>query len=412
MEILKAEHIYMPNKNVDLTKWAVIACDQFTSEPHYWKSLKKCVGKSASTLNLILPEVYLSKDNSKMINSVNANMKAYEEQGIREDIGKCFVLIDRTTEYNKHRLGLVGAIDLEEYSFAPNEKPLIRATEKTVIERIPPRVEIRKNASFELPHILLLIDDREEKIIENLYKNRKNLEKIYDFDLNMNGGHIVGYKVEDTKNVVKAFNKLVSPRYVKKTFNTSDAMMFAVGDGNHSLATAKTHWENIKANLSDEEQKTHPARYALVEIENIHDKGLTFNPIYRVVFDAKSDFEEGLNNLYKEKGAFKAKLIKKNSESTFVLPKNCPMAVKLLQEYIDEYISKNPNTTVDYVHGEDNLKAICKKNKKALGITLPTLNKSDLFEYVLKNGVLTRKTFSIGEATEKRYYIESHKIVK
>lgn len=412
MSIIKAENIFLPEKEIDLSKWSVIACDQFTSEPKYWEKLKNYVGGNASALNIILPEVYLQKDNSGLINQINSNMKKYLADGVLEDIGNCFVLINRKTKYNAQRLGLIAAVDLEEYSFAPDSKSNIRATEKTVVERIPPRVEIRKNAIFELPHILLLIDDREEKIIENLYMQKAKLQKLYDFELNMEGGHITGYKVENTDEIIKKFNKLLDPSYIQKTFNTKDAMLLAVGDGNHSLATAKTHWENIRQNLSAQEQLCHPARYALVEIENIHDSGLTFNPIYRVVFNAENNFITGLKNLYKVQAGFDAQIITHNKTEQFKLPDNCPLAVKLVQDYIDGYKNNHPEVIVDYVHGIESVNEICEQSKNAIGITLPALNKNDLFEYVLKNGTLTRKSFSIGEAIEKRYYIEAHKIIK
>lgn len=411
MSIIKMPNVLMPKKNVDMEKWAVIACDQFTSQPSYWENLESLVNDVPSTYHLIFPEVYLEKENAPIIGRINYNMKKYLDENILENIGECMILVDRKTPFQKRRLGLVLSIDLEAYSYNQTDKSLIRATEQTVIERIPPRVEIRKNALIELPHILLLINDKNKTIIEKLYTKKDKFEKIYDFDLNMNGGHITGYKITNCKKTIKDFEKLVSLKTIKdNSWEKDNIMQFAVGDGNHSLATAKTHWNNLKSNLSKKEIKNHPARYALVEIMNIYDEGLVFEPIHRVVFNANLDFYKGLKEICD--GDYEC-LLYNNGESTkIMLPTNAAIAVKLVQEYIDDYIKKNPKTKVDYVHGLKDMKEVCDNHLNSYGITLPPLNKTDLFNYVVNQGSFPRKTFSMGHANEKRYYIESKMIVK
>ncbi|MGI6710041.1 MAG: DUF1015 domain-containing protein [Bacilli bacterium] len=411
MSIIKIPTILMPKKNVNMEKWAIIACDQFTSQPEYWEKLNSLVGDAPSTLRLVFPEVYLEKDNNPIIDSINLNMKKYLEEGVLESIGECMVLIDRKTPYQKRRLGLVLAVDLDAYSYKASDKAMIRATEQTVIERIPPRVRIRKNALIELPHILLLINDKKQTIIENLYNKKDQFEKIYDFDLNMDGGHVTGYKIVNCKEIIKSFEELISKQTIKENnWDSNNIMQFVVGDGNHSLATAKTHWDNLKKTLNEKEVVNHPARYALVEVMNIFDEGLVFEPIHRVVFNPDNDFYEGFKKVCK--GDFECILYKTGVAEKILLPSNAAIAVKEVQEYIDDYIKNHPNTKVDYVHGLYDMKQVCDNNINSIGITLPPLNKVDLFNYVVNCGSLPRKTFSMGHANEKRYYIESKMIVK
>lgn len=412
MTIFK-QHIYLPKKNFDMSKWAVIACDQFTSEPDYWSRVKNYVSGSPSTYDLIFPEIYLTKDNTEMIKKINKNMQEYNEKNILEDSSCSMILVNRSTQNHKKRLGIVMNIDVEDYDYRPNTDAVIKATEGTILERIPPRVEIRKDAIYELTHIMLLYDDRDQNIAENLYKNKENLEKVYDFNLNMEGGHIEGYKIKNCDEIIEKFNSLLTPEYLQKTFNSDKKILFAVGDGNHSLAVAKEHWNRIKGSLSEEERKCHPARYALVEAVNIHDEGIEFSPIYRVVTNASKGFLKKLKKIgksYKKTGAMTEKLIYKDGEEDYELPNNSPLAIKLVQDLIDEELQKNLEMEVDYVHGLESLKEVVSKKENAVGITLPTINKNELFEFVLKYGVLPRKSFSIGEAREKRYYLEAHKI--
>lgn len=419
MSVIKSQHIYLPKRSFDYSKWSVIACDQFTSNKEYWESVANYIGDCPSIYNLILPEVYLSKDNSEYIKKINKNITEYYHNGFFNDEGLCMILTNRSTKLHKKRLGLVLNIDLENYSFVPGEQALIRATERTVLDRIPPRLEIRKNAIMEFSHVILLYDDRKLNIAENLYKKKENFEQVYNFTLNMEGGKLEGYKIKekDCIEVINKFNELLKPEYIKETFNTDQQLLFAVGDGNHSLATAKQHWENIKRNLSEQEMKVHPARYALVEAINIHDSGVEFGPIHRLVLNAGRKFVKGLKKLYKvntkkakENSYIKQKIIIGEKEEEFFLPNNTPLAIKMVQEYIDKFHGKKLEMSVDYIHGEEELKQLCIDKKNSIGITLPTLDKNQLFEFIIKHGILPRKAFSIGEGNEKRYYVEGHKI--
>ena len=415
---VKVPDILLPNKSVDMSKWAVVACDQYTSEPEYWEGVKKATEGSPSALNVIFPEVYLSKDNAPIIESINKTMYEYLDTGVLQSIGEGFVLIERSTPITPKRLGLVMAVDLEDYSFVREDKANIRATEGTVVERIPPRVKIREHAPIELPHIMLLIDDRNKSVIEPLYENRDKLAKLYDFDLNMNGGHLRGWHVTDTASVEKALAKLLDEDVLKEKYGSTDeVMLFAVGDGNHSLATAKACWNNLKATLSAEEQKNHPARYALVEVMNLHDEGLEFEPIFRSVFNVDTaDFLDGLYKAVKDSGLkcdYKCyTYTTKDGRKDLMLPSNAAVAVGLVQDFIDAYIKSHAGSEVDYVHGEDSLKQVTDAAPNRVAITLPPLAKNDLFDYVLKVGAFPRKTFSMGEAFEKRYYVEARKIIK
>ena len=413
MSIIKKQNIYLPKKDTDYSKWSVIACDQFTSEPKYWDELKSFVGDAPSTLNLTIPEIYLPATD-EMINKVNYNMTHLFLHGGFESIGESMVLVNRSTSLHPKRLGIMLNVDLDAYDFRPDAHAMIRATEGTIIERIPPRLKIRKDAPLEFPHIMLLYDDRKEKIAETLYQNRCDMECLYDFDLNMGGGHIQGWRIDNPDKIIEKFETLITKEYLQNTFGVDEALMFAVGDGNHSLATAKAHWDSIKESLSQEERESHPARYALVEAVNIHDEGIEFEPIYRVMKNVGADFMEGLKNLYNGTDYMIQQIFYDgNRTEEYKLPNNSPLAIKIVQEYIDNYLKKHPDSVVDYVHGLDNLRNIClAEGQGSVGLTLPTLKKEELFAFVIKYGVLPRKSFSIGEGFEKRYYLEAHKIVK
>jgi uncharacterized protein (DUF1015 family) len=398
MTVIKPPKILIPRSGIDLHKWAIIACDQYTSEPEYWYSLSDLVGNSPSTLHMIFPEVYLGKNDDNRILSINTTMNNYINNGIFQEVGECFILVDRSTSYQKKRLGLIVSIDLDQYEYSEHTDALIRATERTVVSRIPPRVKIRQDAIIEIPHVLVLVDDRDLKIIENLYDKKDTFKKIYDFELNMNGGHLSGYKIDETHQIIKDLESL-----------TKNNLLFIVGDGNHSLATAKACWDAIKIGLNKEQREIHPSRYAMIELMNIHDKGLQFEPIHRIVFNVKSDFLSGLTEL----ATGNSKCITYSSkvgEKSLPLSENAPEAIRVVQDYIDLYIQQNPEASVDYVHGLESLKNICHKHPDAIGITLPPIDKKDIFDYVSMHGVLPRKSFSMGEASEKRYYLECRKI--
>jgi len=397
MSYVVTPKILLPVSSIDKEKWAVIACDQFTSEPEYWDELKTLVDNVPSTYHLILPEAYLDDDPSHKVEKVNYNMDLYLKNHLFEE-HEGFVLVERQTPYAKRRLGLVIAIDLEQYEYEEGKDGKIKATEKTVPERIPPRVKIRERAPIELPHVLVLIDDKEENIISNLYKQKSKLKKLYDFKLNMNGGHLKGYEVKDTQHVIK------------KIENPSEDVNLIVGDGNHSLASAKVCWENIKKNLPESEQSNHPARYALVELISLYDDGLTFEPIHRVLFNADINLIKTLqNNMF---GGSTLDIYYNSVTYKINVPDNPFLAIQQIQDILDEYISRNKYIEIDFVHGIDSLKKIVKNNRESVGITMPALKRDMLLPYIRENGVLPRKSFSLGEAVEKRYYMESKKILK
>jgi len=396
MSFVVTPNILLPMSSIDKEKWAVIACDQFTSEPEYWNTLKALVDNVPSTYHIVLPEVYLNDEPMHRIEKINHNMTIYLKNRIFEEYHG-FVLVERQTPHVKRRLGLVIAIDLEEYQYEVGKEGKIKATEMTVPERIPPRVQIRENAPIEIPHVLVLMDDREEEIIQQLYKRRKKLKKLYDFQLNMDAGHLRGYLVEETKDIIQQIEGL------------SDDINLIVGDGNHSLASAKVCWENLKKELSAEEQEDHPARYALVELISLYDEGLTFEPIHRALFNADVNVIKTLQN--RLSGEEKMDIYYRNEIYQINIPENPFTAIKQIQEVLDEYVSRNQYIDIDFVHGIDSLKKIVKNNQDCVGVTMPALKRDKLLPYIREHGVLPRKSFSLGEAIEKRYYMES-KIIK
>jgi uncharacterized protein (DUF1015 family) len=407
---VKPADILLPNQNINYKKFAVIACDQYTSEPEYWKSLSDYIDGEVSSLNLILPEVYLNDLNDSAITSINSLMRKYLDEGVFEEHKDCMVYVERQTPFVAKRRGLVAAIDLEDYSYRQDEKSLIRSSEGTILSRIPPRIKIRENAPIELPHIMLLIDDREKTVIEPLEEEKHGLERLYSADLNMGGGSIKGYKVEDNGAVIERFKALLKPEVLKRKYGSEERLLMAVGDGNHSLATAKTIWENIKKDLPESERRNHPARYALAEIVNIHDEGLTFYPIHRVLFvDDGEKFVKGLKETcLKCDNGGEGAIVFDGKQRKLSLPKNAAEAVALVQSYADNFTAHNGGYT-DYIHGSNSVHAIVKK-ENAVGVLLPSIDKNDFFEYIIKNGALPRKTFSIGQACEKRYYLEARRI--
>ncbi len=396
--------ILLPNVE-NMTAWSVIACDQFTSEQDYWQKLEQFVGQNKSTLNLILPEIYLNDKMEERIKKINDNMQCYLDEGVFKTLKDGFVLTVRKTKYKERRIGLIGKLDLEYYDFKKGSKTPIRATEGTIEERIPPRLKIRENAPLEFPHIMVLIDDEKKEIIEGLYEKRDSLKRVYSFDLNMDGGSVEGYFVKDTKKVIKKLSKLANEKRLSSKYNSTDKLVFAVGDGNHSLATAKAHWEKIKATLTEKEIKNHPARYALVEIVNIYDDGIYFKPIHRfVITDDRKNFIEGLKKI-------DCGLVKIFGDTLESLNGNVtlPDGIKAVDKYIKEYLEVHGGT-VDYVHGEENIKKLVEGNSNSVGILFNEMEKELLFKYVINNGSLPRKTFSMGEGIEKRYYLEGRRI--
>ncbi len=387
--------ILLPKK--DFEKWAVIACDQYTSEPEYWEDVKEKVGDTPSALNIILPEVYLGDNKEQRIEKINENMEEYLSSGVFDTFENSMIYVERESN-NTVRKGIVGLIDLEDYDYNKGSHSLIRATEQTVLERIPPRVQIRKDASIEMPHILLLFDDEKQTVIEPISSKKGEYNMAYDFDLMKDGGHISGYFLDEKsiEIVQKALESLIE--------NSDDKLLFAVGDGNHSLATAKECYNLSKSEL---------ARYALVEIVNIHDKSIEFEPIYRVLFNVDEEdfinaFEENQKK-YSTDTKHEFEYISSKNRGKLVVNASSKLPVGTLQSFIDEYLKTHTDVTVDYIHGEDVVKNLCKK-EKSLGFIFEGMQKNELFDAVKQDGSLPRKTFSMGHANDKRYYIEARKI--
>jgi len=405
-------------KNVDMKKWSVVACDQYTSEPKYWNSVEKLVDGSPSTLHITFPEIYLEEDSGdERIANINKNMQSYINNDIFKTIKNSFIYVEREVANGKIRKGLVGAVDLEAYEYTPNAQSLVRATEGTVLDRIPPRVKVRIDAPLELPHIMLLIDDENKTVIEPIEAKKSTLARAYSFDLMENSGHIEGYIVPGDNEIAEKLISLSSAEVFNNKYDISDkgVLLFAVGDGNHSLATAKVCWENTKANLTDEQTKNHPARYALVELVNIHDESLEFEPIHRVLFECNpNDVIDSFIKYYKNatlggKDGQIIKFIHKNGKGEIsVKDAPCGLAVGTLQKFLDEYIEEKGGK-IDYIHGDDVVQSLSSKENN-IGFLLPTMGKSELFKTVIIDGVLPRKTFSMGEAKEKRFYLECRKI--
>lgn len=404
---IKTDKILLP-KVSDMQAWACIACDQFTSEPDYWNKLQNQVKGKRTTLDLTLPEIYLEDDADERIKNINKNIKEYSDSGVFTSYGNGFVLTVRKTPFVKRRIGLMVALDLDKYEYSKKSSTLVRATEGTIEERIPPRLKIRKDADVEFPHVMVLFDDEKREITEDLYARRDQFKKIYDFTLNMGGGSIEGYYIDKTDEILKKFASLLDAERLISKYGREDNFLFAVGDGNHSLATAKTHWNNVKKTLTEEEQKSHPARYALVELVNIYDEGIYFEPIYRYVFGV--DKKEFLSGLEKVDGG-RMRVYSDGKIKTCQGANDLPEGIRAVDEYIKEYFAAHGGS-VDYVHGESNLKGLVDGREDAVGILFEKLDKSDLFKYVSKNGAFPRKTFSMGEGVEKRYYLEGRRITK
>ena len=427
-------NVMLPPKGADFEKWAVVACDQFTSQPEYWEAARKFIGDAPTTLDLFLPEAFLGKeDEAERIAKIRENMRTYMAKGILETKPQGFVLVKRSVAGNT-RWGLVMALDLECYDYNKGATTLIRATEGTIVERIPPRLRIREGAPLELPHILVLIDDPKRTVIEPLAAKTDALDKLYDTDLMLDGGHITGWLVDGTNDVqgaIDAMTVLTDADAFRAKYGDHAPLLFAMGDGNHSFATAKANWEKVKATLSPEEQKDHPARYALVEVENVHDDGIIFEPIHRVLFGigGMEGAEKLLQKLKAQNGDAKIVLSDDMPKASggevhtipfctgkvfgaFVVEKPAAqLAVGTLQNAIDALLKETEGAEVDYIHGEA---VVCDLASKpdTMGFLLPAMQKSELFPTVVFDGALPRKTFSMGEANEKRYYLECRKIEK
>lgn len=403
-------------KDADMTKWSVVACDQYTSEPEYWKTVENTVGRAPSAYNLILPEVYLeSADVNGRIEAVNLKMEQYLSDGVFKKTEPCYIYVERTLKSGKIRRGIMGCVDLECYDYTPGSKTEIRATEKTVTERIPPRLKVRENARLELPHVMLLLDDSSKEIIEPLSAIRDTFKKVYDFDLMLSSGHLKGFVLsDDAARTLENKLSLLGKREIfeaKYGFSGENPLVFAVGDGNHSLATAKAYYEEIKKSAGEDAAKCSPARYALAELVNLHDDSLEFEAIHRAVFDIDpKKFTDGLMSICTEgEGSQSFTLIAGGDERRLCFKNPASeITVGSVQNYIDKYISENGGR-VDYIHGEDVVRTLV--SECSAGILLDAMNKCDLFKTVIADGALPRKTFSMGEACDKRFYTEA-RIIK
>src|ERR1051325_3900755 len=429
---IQIPQVYLPKPGTDLTKWAVIACDQFTSQPEYWNEVEKIVGDAPSTLNLTFPEVYLEKPGGEeRIRNIQSSMRKYMEEGILQPQDG-LVYVERSVS-GKTRKGIVLCLDLEAYDYNKGSSSLIRATEGTIVDRLPPRMKIREGALLELPHILVLIDDPNCTVIEPLGAAKSDLEKLYDFDLMLESGHLTGYAVNQAfeNQVVEALRGLANPETFAAKYGIDEnqpVLLFAMGDGNHSLATAKAIWEKMKSQVGMD----HPARYALVEIENVHDEGLEFEPIHRVLFGLKKDLfaelekrfgasltyrplagaQEMVNAVDAAQGAKQTIGLVAGGKGFGLIEIANPssnLPVGTLQPFLDTFLKEGGAEKIDYVHGEDVTVKLGSELNNA-SFYLPGMNKSELFKTVILDGALPRKTFSMGEAREKRFYMEARKI--
>lgn len=405
-------------KNIDMCKWSVVACDQYTSEPKYWEKIENNIGTNHSTLKLVLPELYLEdNDIEDKIKKINNTMEEYLNDNIFEEYQNTMIYLERKQINGKIREGLIGMVDLEDYSYEKGSQTLIRATEKTVIERIPPRLKVRENALLELPHIMILIDDEKKYIIENLKNEVSDNDIVYDFDLMENGGHIKGYKLnsDSITKIVRSLESLCDKEYFENKYNVKDKgiLLFAMGDGNHSLATAKANYENLKQTMTEEEYLNHPSRYALVELVNLHSEALEFEPIHRVIFD--TDVNKLIEELYKYydineegNGQYFELVTEDIDKKLYISNPKSNISVGSIQIFLDEYLKENKGK-LDYIHGDETTKNMgCEKGNVA--ILFEAMPKEELFKTVILDGALPRKTFSMGHSYDKRYYLEARKI--
>lgn len=431
---IRLPKLLMPREGIDLSKWAVIACDQYTSQPDYWNNADSIVGDAPSTLRLTLPEVYLEQpDVKERTAKIQDAMQRYQQDGTLTEYEPGMMLVERTTKSGTRR-GVVLSFDLEAYDYQAGSQSLIRPTEKTVVERIPPRLAVREGASLELPHIMLLIDDPDHKVIEPLFADKDAFRKAYDTDLMLDGGHLSGWFVpegKETAALIERLNGLADPETFNKKYGLTGehaVLPYAVGDGNHSMATAKANWERIKQALSEEERQDHPARFVLAEVVNIHDDSLEIEGIHRVLFHSHPrEVFQAADDFFRLHGGMAYCGDPKSAPSTNVQSFPCmfhgeqvtlcivdspwALPVATLQNFLDDFLAKNPKSHIDYIHGADVVRELS-QDARNMGFLLPDPAKEDLFRGVILDGVLPRKTFSMGEAQEKRYYMEARKIIK
>lgn len=414
----RAADILLP-RDTDMKKWAVVACDQYTGEPQYWQRVEQYVGDAPSTLGLILPEVYLEEnDVDARVDAIHGNMKKMLSDGIFSEYKDALIYVERVQSDGMVRKGIVGAIDLEEYDYRPGSTSSVRATEATVVERIPPRLKVRQDAPVEVPHVMILIDDEKMSVIEPCERIKEGTKPLYDTKLMEGGGRIKGWLLDHPakRSVFSSLEKLSDNDEFNKKYGISGypTLLFAVGDGNHSLATAKAFYEQLKAQNPGKDLSRHPARYALAEIVNLHSPALRFEAIQRIVkgvdkekFIAEAKKVLGLTT---ELSSQRVIAVNNGEEHLYYIHnRTSELSVGSLQDFIDGYIAKNGGK-VDYIHGADVVKQLSAK-KDCIGFILPDMKKSELFPTVIKDGALPRKTFSMGHAADKRFYMECRKII-
>lgn len=418
-------HILLPEQPIDLGKWGCIACDQFTSDAGYWQRAAQAAAGAPSALNLILPEAYLAQpDVEKRIDAIHNTMCDYEHSVLTTAVDG-FVYVERTERSGRVRQGLVGKIDLEAYSYRRGSLPQIRPSEHTVEQRIPPRVAVRRGAALETPHIMMLADDPACTLVEPIGEQKQRLRPLYEGELMLGGGHVAGWAVEDAELIAQIENAVAAlgsqEAFDKKYPANKGArtLTLAVGDGNHSLAAAKAYWEEVKATLTPEQAAAHPARWCLAEVCNVHSPAIEIEPIHRVLFNVNcgavllalitwSD-ENAAGVCFGGKYPHKFIMAGPHMTNTFSFEDPTePLTVGMVDDFIEYYIERHPEARVDYVHDEPAVRELCKKG--AVGFLLPPFDKNDLFKGIVMGGVLPRKTFSMGHAEEKRYYIECRKI--
>lgn len=407
-------------RDAEYEKWAVIACDQFTSEPEYWQETEKMTEGAVTALDLILPEIYLGEaDVDKRIDKIAANMYGYLDSDVFEEHKNALIYVERIQTDGVLRAGVVGAVDLEEYDYSKGSTSQIRATEATVTERIPPRIKVREKAPIELPHIMILIDDEKKALIEPLAEHKDDMKKLYDFELMQGGGRLAGWLLTDTlrDELLEKLAKFSEKEAFEKRYGLADTapLTFAMGDGNHSLATAKAYYEKLKAENPDKDMSAHPARYALAEIVNLHSPALDFEAIHRIVGTA--DIDQMMAKMTEELG-----LSEEPAEQSFVTvcggekkklyvhKPTSKLTVGSLQNFLDKYLAENGGD-IDYIHGTEVVEKLAADGKK-IGFVLPDMGKEQLFPTVIADGALPRKTFSMGHARDKRYYVEARKITE
>ncbi len=415
MSIFRPACFFLP-KETPMEKWAVIACDQFTSQMEYWQEAEALVGDAPSALRLILPEAFLGEGEER-IGRIHQAMKDYEAGDVFRALPEGYVYVERTLKNGSVRHGLVGVIDLEAYDYRAAADSPIRATEQTVVERIPPRQKVRRGAELELSHVLLLCDDAESALLAPFEQEKAGLPLLYEAELMQGGGHIAGWQV--TGEAAAAFGRRLDAYCEEKTRRFEERgqapLLFAVGDGNHSLASAKAHWEQVKQTLAADGLEKHPARYAMVELTNLHDTSLVFEPIHRLMKNVRADellaaLSPVLTDRPEGEGVPLTCVTAGKTDVRWLKLTGGELPVAALQRALDQYLSGHSEAGIDYIHGEEALAALA-AGEDTVGFLLSPMDKKDLFPGIVSGGVLPRKTFSMGHAEEKRYYIEARRIV-